>query len=187
MKGYLRQLEISLAKLPAVGPRSARKIALFLAENKTALIALRDICNDVNQHTIKCKICGLINDEELCYICSDNKRNTAKVCIVQNNIDLYAIERSGAYDGLYYVVQQELIGENIMKRITEKIISEVIVAVAPTLNGKIIVHQIFNILSKFSVKVSELAMGIPVGAEFDYLDSETLSAAFHSRVNGVKE
>ncbi|QIT36333.1 recombination protein RecR [Wolbachia endosymbiont of Brugia pahangi] len=141
---------------------------------------------------IECKVCGNLDTQSPCSICTNPKRDTKLMCVVEELGDLWAFEKGSIYSGMYHVLGGRLsaingIGpeklnlDNISKRVTEFKIEEVIIAINPTLEGQVTVQYIIESLKNLDVKVSRLACGIPMGGEIDYLDEGTLKAALTSR------
>ena len=195
MHGILRDLSRILASLPGLGPRSARRIAITLAEQKEDTTeVLIQLLNQM-KHTIrKCRICNNLCQDSSCHICSNHSRDKNQICIVAEISDLWAIENMGQYDGVYHVLGGTLsianaigpdsldfhtlemrLGENMEAK-------ECIIAMNPTIQGQATVHYIHEILKKYDhVTISTLALGLPMGAQLDYLDNGTLAMAMASR------
>jgi recombination protein RecR len=182
-----------IAKLPGLGPRSARRAVLVLLKRKTELleplsVALADAARAIRI----CPTCGNIDTAEPCVICRDPGRDPAVVCVVEDVGDLWAIERSGVFRGRYHVLGGTLsaldgrgpdalsIGK-LIERLREGPIKEVILALNPTVEGQATAHYVSDHLHAAGVTVSRLALGLPVGGELGYLDDGTLTAAFKSR------
>lgn len=195
MHGVLKDLTRLLSSLPGIGPRSARRIAITLAQQKedTAMI-LVELLNQMKNTIRKCKMCNNLCQESICYICHNRNRDQNQICIVSEVADLWAIENMGQYDGVYYVLGGTLsianaIGpdnldfETLEYRLTMDMeAKECIIAMNPTIQGQATVHYIHEILKKYDhITISTLALGLPMGAQLDYLDNSTLAMALLSR------
>jgi recombination protein RecR len=182
-----------LAKLPGLGPRSARRAALFLLKRRESLMEPLVAAMAATSRSIRaCSICGNLDTADPCAICRNGKRDAGLVCVVGDVGDLWAIERTGAYAGRYHVLGGMLsalegvgpedlhIGE-LATRAASGEIREVILAMNATVEGQTTAHYIVDRLAASNVQISRLAHGVPVGGELDYLDEGTLSAALASR------
>tara|TARA_E500000178_G_C17025979_1_gene757993 strand:+ start:3099 stop:3707 length:609 start_codon:yes stop_codon:yes gene_type:complete len=181
------------SKLPGLGPRSARRIVFYLLKNKELnLKPIIESLIQVEQNIVKCKVCGNIDLNELCSICSDVNRNKLSICIVENVPDLWALERSGIYKGHYHVlggVLSAIDGVNpddlniptLEERISISNEIEVIIAISATLDGQTTAHYLSKIINKYGNKITKLAHGVPVGGELDYLDDGTIIQALKGR------
>lgn len=182
-----------IAKLPALGTRSARRIVLHLLKKKeTTLLPLIAALQDVADNIKKCPICGNFDTQDICSICRDLSRDAETVCVVQDVADLWAMERVGLYKGQYHVLggilsaldgvtPEDLHIEGLFQRIQNGNIKEVILALPATIDGQITTHYLLNRLKEQSVKVTTLAQGIPMGAELDYMDDGTIQLALAAR------
>ena len=182
-----------IAKLPALGTRSARRIVLHLLKKKeTTLLPLIAALQDVADNIKKCPICGNFDTQDICSICSDLSRDAETVCVVQDVADLWAMERVGLYKGQYHVLggilsaldgitPEDLHIDGLFQRIQNGNIKEVILALPATIDGQITTHYLLNRLKEQSVKVTTLAQGIPMGAELDYMDDGTIQLALAAR------
>ena len=182
-----------IAKLPALGTRSSRRIVLHLLKKRdTSFLPLIEALQDVAEHIKTCEICGNFDTLSPCSVCSSEKRDHTTVCVVQDVADLWAMERVGFYRGVYHVLggvlsaldgisPQDLNIEKLMERIDSGQISEVILALPATVDGQITSHYLVSRLKNFDIKVTTLAQGIPVGAELDYMDEGTIQLAINSR------
>jgi len=182
-----------LAKLPGLGPRSARRAALHLVKKKDELLVPLARAMDVAvEKIVVCSICGNIDTTDPCMICGDPRRDPAILIVVEEVADLWALERAGAINARYHVLGGVLspldgvgpddisIGK-LLARIAEGGVREVIIAVNATVEGQTTAHYITDRLAGTGVKTSRLAHGVPVGGELDYLDEGTLSAALRQR------
>ncbi len=182
-----------LAKLPGLGPRSARRAALHLVKKKDELLVPLARAMDVAVETVVvCSTCGNIDTSDPCAICTDPRRDQGTIIVVEDVADLWALERAGALNARYHVLGGALspldgvgpddIGiDRLVARIAAGGIAEVILAVNATVEGQTTAHYIMDQLAGLGVKVSRLAHGVPVGGELDYLDDGTLSAAIRQR------
>ncbi len=182
-----------LARLPGLGPRSARRAALHLIRKREQLLSPLAEAMKIAQERIRtCTSCGNIDTRDPCTICADARRDPTTLVVVETVGDLWALERANATRGLYHVLGGSLspldgIGpEDIsLDRLAERVaaggVAEVILAVNATVDGQTTAHYITDLLAPYSVKISRLAHGVPVGGELDYLDDGTLSAAMRQR------
>ena len=189
----LEKLITYIAKLPGVGKRSARRIALHLLKNKDSLMLPLSSSLKLTAENIKtCSSCGNYDVNDPCNICTNVKRDKTILCVVENVSDLWAIEKGGMYHGQYHILggvlsaidgvtPQDLKISNISKRIKTDGIKEVIIATNATLEGQTTAHYIAHNIDSDDVKVTRLAHGIPLGGELDYMDEGTISTAFQAR------
>jgi recombination protein RecR len=189
----LEQLISIVAKLPSLGQKSAKKIALHLVENRTSVMSnLIDKMNSIYKNIKNCQTCGNLSLKDNCEICLDLGRNSGLLCIVENIADLWSIEKSGFYRGYYHILGGNLSAinnqgpeilniESLHKRLEDGKVQEVIIATNPTMEGQTTAYYILDLLSKYKIKISKLANGMPIGGEIDYLDDSTLSVAFERR------
>jgi recombination protein RecR len=179
-----------LARLPGLGPRSARRAALHLVKKRDLLLApLAEAMADVARTVRPCPVCGNIATGEFCGICADPKRDAGLICVVQDVSDLWAMERGGAYRGRYHVLggllsaldnigPEELGIPRLAARAAEA--REVILALPATIDGQTTAHYIADSLPE-GLPVTSLAQGVPIGGELDYLDDGTIGAALAAR------
>ncbi len=189
----IEKLTKIIAKLPALGTRSARRIVLQLLKKKeTALLPLITALQKVADNVKKCPICGNFDTQEPCSVCQDTTRDKETVCVVQDVADLWAMERVGLYRGQYHVLggilsaldgvtPDDLNVEGLFARLPSGVIKEVILALPATIDGQITAHYLLSRLKEFPVKVTTLAQGIPLGAELDYMDDGTIQLALSAR------
>ncbi|MEE2695145.1 MAG: recombination mediator RecR [Pseudomonadota bacterium] len=182
------------ARLPSLGPRSARRIVLYLLKNKEKMIpTLIASMDSVKSELVFCKICGNVDLNNPCKICNNKKRNDDKICVVEDVGDLWAIEKSNAFDGHYHVIggvlsamdgigPEQLNLLSLFDRIKNEKVGEIIIATNATVEGQITAQYIADHCSKFDVLITRLAQGMPIGGELDLLDYNTLSTAFSSRL-----
>jgi recombination protein RecR len=182
-----------LARLPGLGPRSARRAALHLIRKKEALLApLADAFAEARDSVKVCSNCGSVDTSDPCAICADATRDPSVLVVVEDVADLWALERAGAVNARYHVLggtlsaldgrgPEDLNLAKLVERASDGLITEVILALNATVDGQTTAHYITDTLAKSGVKVTRLAHGVPVGGELDYLDEGTLSAAIRSR------
>jgi recombination protein RecR len=182
-----------LARLPGLGPRSARRAALHLIRKREQLLApLAEAMQTARERVVTCHICGNVDTRDPCTVCQDGRRDPSLLVVVESVSDLWALERSGAVRAPYHVLGGTLspldgIGPDdlnfpgLLARVGEGAIKEVILAVNATVDGQTTAHYITDLLSAYPVKVTRLAHGVPVGGELDYLDEGTLAAAIRQR------
>ena len=181
-----------IAKLPGLGPRSARRAVLHLIRKKSTLLnPLSKQMAKVFEQARECLNCGNIGTSEICEICENQKRINGQICIVEDVSDLWAMERTSVYKGRYHVLGGTLsaldgIGPNelkipkLIKRLDSEEVHEVILALNATLEGQTTAHYIAEQIEN-KVSVTSLARGVPMGGELDYLDEGTISAALNAR------
>lgn len=182
-----------LAKLPGLGPRSARRAALHLIKRPGQLMApLADSLSSTASTITTCRTCGNVDTSDPCGICNNPERDLSIICVVEEIADLWAIERTGVYKGLYHVLGGTLsvldgmgpedlnIGKLVIRAGNQEV-SEIVLATNATVSGQTTAHYIQEKLLSINIKVSRLAHGVPVGGELDYLDDGTLTAAMNSR------
>lgn len=182
-----------ISKLPGLGPRIAKRILLYLANNKEKILqplieALQTIKDKVNN----CKICGNLDEGDVCKICLNQTRDSSIICVVEEVADLWAIERAENYKGKYHVLGgnlsassgktiEDLNIDSLSKKVQEGNIKEVIIATAATIDGQTTAYFLVELLKDFNIKTTRLAYGLPVGGELDYLDEGTINIAFKTR------
>ncbi|MCL4164101.1 UNVERIFIED_CONTAM: hypothetical protein GTU68_032691 [Idotea baltica] len=182
-----------LSKIPGLGPRSARRAALQLIKKKDVLMRpLASALADVAENVHPCVVCGNLDIENPCHICENHKRDRSVICVIEDVSDLWALERSGSFRGLYHVIGGTLsaldgVGPDdlniagLIKRAAEPGLNEIIIATNATVDGQTTAHYITEQLKNFNINVSRLAHGVPIGGELDYLDDGTLTTALNSR------
>ena len=194
--GPLDQLIRAFAGLPGLGPRSARRIALhLLTAREKAMAPLIDALEKTASSIRVCAACGNLDTVEPCRICQSHTRDRRYLCVVAGVADLWAIERSGAFRGVYHclggvlsaldgVTPEKLTVDALLGRLGREQPEEVILALSATVDGQATAHYLTDRLrAAGTVKVSRLAHGVPVGGELDYLDSGTIATALKSRAN----
>jgi recombination protein RecR len=182
-----------MSRLPGLGPRSARRAVLALLKKRAGLMApLAQAMATVALNARDCRLCGNIGTEDVCPICSDPRRATGEICVVQDVADLWAMERGGAFRGRYHVLggtlsaldaigPEELRIPDLLARVSLEGIAEVILALNATVDGQTTAHYIADALAPLNVQITTLAQGVPIGGELDYLDDGTIGAALRAR------
>ena len=181
-----------MAKLPGLGPRSARRAVLHLIKKRGHLMTpLADAMQVVAAKAQECVSCGNVTTLEICRICKDGNRQNGEICVVEEVADLWALERAGAHKGRYHVLggtlsafddigPDELRLPKLIERIETEQVTEVILALNATVEGQTTAHYIADLLEN-KVRVTTLAQGVPIGGELDYLDDGTITAAIRAR------
>jgi recombination protein RecR len=182
-----------LARLPGLGPRSARRAALFLIKKREQVMApLADALRIAIEKIEVCRVCGNIDTQNPCTVCTDQRRDPSVIVVVADVADLWALERAHAINARYHVLggtlspldgvgPQDLTIDALVTRAHEKAVTEIILALNATVDGQTTAHYITDLLHDANVKVTRLAHGVPVGGELDYLDEGTLAAAIKQR------
>ncbi|WP_085809474.1 recombination mediator RecR [Sphingomonas sp. TZW2008] len=183
----------ALARLPGLGPRSARRAVLHLVKKREgALIPLLAALQAVDERLTTCSICGNVDTTDPCAICADMRRDTRALCVVEEVADLWALDRSRLFPGRFHVLggrlsalegvrPEDLAIDQLVRRIEAGGIDEVVLAMNATLEGQTTAHYIAERLERFPVRLTQLAHGLPVGGELDYLDEGTLAQALRAR------
>ncbi|WP_322867139.1 recombination mediator RecR [Aquicoccus sp. G2-2] len=181
-----------MAKLPGLGPRSARRAVLHLIRKRALLLTpLADLMQSVAVTARECLTCGNVGTSDLCDICASEKRANGELCVVEDVADLWAMERAGVFKGRYHVLggtlsaldaigPDELRLPKLIDRVEAEAITEVILALNATVDGQTTAHYIVDQL-EHRVTLTSLAQGVPIGGELDYLDDGTISAALKAR------
>lgn len=184
-----------LAKLPGLGPRSARRAVLaMMRRRETLLVPLAKAITEAAAAVRTCGICGNFDGLDPCSICADARRDASVICVVEDVADLWALERTHAFKGRYHVLggtlsaldgtgPEDLNIPELIGRAADSEVREVILALSATVDGQTTAHYMAEKLGEAGISVSGLAHGIPVGGELDYLDDGTLSAALKARRN----
>lgn len=192
-RGDIESLIELMARLPGLGPRSARRAVLALLKKRAGLMApLAQAMATVALNARNCQICGNIGTDDICPICADPRRAGQEICVVEDIADLWAMERGGAFKGRYHVLggtlspldaigPDELRIPELADRVSREGVSEVILALNATVEGQTTAHYIADVLSPTGVQISTLAQGVPIGGELDYLDDGTIGAALRAR------
>ncbi len=183
----------ALSRLPGLGPRSARRAVLHLLKKReTALIPLQRALEQVGERLSTCGICGNVDTSDPCGVCADTRRDARLLCVVEEVSDLWALERSRLFTGKFHVLggrlssldgvrPEDLTIDLLVRRMEAGGIDEVVLAMNATLEGQTTAHYIADRIERFPVRVTQLAHGLPVGGELDYLDDGTLAQALRAR------
>jgi len=189
----VRELSLELNRLPGVGPKTARRLAIhLLRQPRTVVARLGDNLKNLHANVRICKHCYNLAEKEVCYICSDVSREKHNICVVESALDVEAIERTGSYAGLFHVlggVLSPLEGVNpdqltiaeLIARIDKEDIKEIIFALNPTLEGEATTRHITQRINNQEIRVSRLGRGLPTGGDIEYADAVTITAAFEGR------
>ena len=189
----IETLSSALARLPGLGPRSARRAVLWLVKRReTALVQLVKALADVQERLIECSICGNVDVSDPCALCGDQRRDSRALCVVEDVADLWALDRAKLFTGKYHVLggrlsaldgvrPEDLTIAKLLIRVQAGGIDEVVLAMNATLEGQTTAHYIAERLEGLPVRVTQLAHGLPVGGELDYLDEGTLAQALRAR------
>ena len=189
----LDKLIDQLAQLPGIGRKTAQRLALFILKSDTQFAS--DLANaiiNLKQNTHLCKRCFNIAEDDLCAICSDPTRDQHKICVVEDIVDVMAIEETHTYSGLYHVLggvisplagvsPDQLHIQELIRRVQEEDIDEVLLAINPSTEGETTIIYISEQLKPFNIKLTRLASGIPIGSHLEYLDMATIGRAIQSR------
>ena len=182
-----------MAKLPGLGPRSARRAALALVKKRERLLLpLAKAIGEVAERVRMCEVCGNVATGPRCAICEDPRRDASRICVVEDVADLWAMERAGGFRGRYHVLGGTLSAldgvtpetlriPELAARVRAEGVAEVILAVGATMDGQTTAHVVADYLEGSGAEITTLAKGVPVGGELDYLDDGTISAALAAR------
>jgi recombination protein RecR len=189
----IEALTQALSRLPGLGPRSARRAVLHLLKRReTALDPLLSALSAVSRNLATCSTCGNVDTADPCAICADPRRDARSLCVVEEVADLWALERSRLFPGRFHVLggrlsalegirPEDLRVDGLVRRIAAGGIDEVVLAMNATLEGQTTAHYIAERIEAYPVRVTQLAHGLPVGGELDYLDEGTLAQALRAR------
>lgn len=189
----IEALSSALSRLPGLGPRSARRAVLWLVKRReTSLVQLLEALSAVRETLVECSICGNVDTRDPCGICSDPRRDARQLCVVEDVADLWALDRARLFTGKYHVLggrlsaldgvrPEDLTIGKLIARVEAGGIDEVVLAMNATLEGQTTAHYIAERLEGFPVRITQLAHGLPVGGELDYLDEGTLAQALRAR------
>jgi recombination protein RecR len=192
-EGIIQDLIDELGRLPGVGPKSAQRIAFHIIQSDRVDVSrLAEILKTVKERVKFCTTCGNISEEELCRICKDPRRDNSSICVVEESKDVLAIEKTREFKGKYHVLggaispidgigPENLRIKELMSRLAQTEISEVIIATDPNLEGEATATYLTRLIKPLGVKVSRLASGLPVGGDLEYADEITLGRAFEGR------
>ena len=189
----IEALSAALARLPGLGPRSARRAVLWLVKRReTSLVQLLDALAGLRDTLVECSTCGNVDTRDPCAICADPRRDTRSLCVVEDVADLWALDRARLFTGKYHVLggrlsaldgvrPEDLSIGSLIARVEAGGIDEVVLAMNATLEGQTTAHYIAERLEGFPIRITQLAHGLPVGGELDYLDEGTLAQALRAR------
>jgi recombination protein RecR len=192
-EGIIQDLIDELGRLPGVGPKSAQRIAFHIIQSDRVDVSrLAEVLKTVKERVKFCTICGNITEEEFCKICRDPRRDNTSICVVEESKDVIAIEKTREFKGKYHVLggaispidgigPENLRIRELMQRLAETEIAEVIIATDPNLEGEATATYLTRLIKPLGVKVSRLASGLPVGGDLEYADEVTLGRAFEGR------
>ena len=192
-EGIIQDLIDELGRLPGVGPKSAQRIAFHIIQSdRVDVTRLAEILKTVKERVKFCTTCGNISEEELCRICKDPRRDNSSICVVEESKDVLAIEKTREFKGKYHVLggaispidgigPENLRIKELMTRLAQTQINEVIIATDPYLEGEATATYLTRLIKPLGVKVSRLASGLPVGGDLEYADEITLGRAFEGR------
>ena len=186
-----------LKKIPGIGRKSAQRIGFFLLKSpKEKAVSLANAIIEAREQTFFCSVCNNITSIDPCEICTSVERESTKICVVEEPFNIYSIEKTGLYKGVYHVLlgnlspikgigPDELKVSGLLKRLQTDEIEEVILATSPTTEGNATAHYLSEMVkrTKAGVKISRLALGIPIGADIDYVDSVTIAKALEGRID----
>lgn len=183
-----------LRKIPGIGTKSAQRISFYLLKTKKRnAIELANAIIDAREKTFFCSKCNNMTSQSQCEICSDQKRDSSKICVIEEPFNVYSIERTNLYNGLYHVLHgnlspikglgpDELKISGLINRVEEGNVKEVILATSPTTEGNATAYYLTEILRKYKIKITRIALGLPIGADIDYVDSVTIARSIEGRV-----
>ena len=183
----------ALARLPGLGPRSARRAVLHLLKKREAAMGpLLRALEAVNANLATCRLCGNVDTSDPCTVCADSRRDARLLCVVEEVADLWALDRSRLFPGRFHVLggrlsalegirPEDLAVDTLVGRVAAGGIDEVVLAMNATLEGQTTAHYIADRLERFPIRLTQLAHGLPVGGELDYLDEGTLAQALRAR------
>ena len=192
-EGAIQNLIDELGRLPGVGPKSAQRIAFHILQTENTDIArLVESIREVKEKVIFCATCGNVAEEEQCRICRDPRRDPTAICVVEESKDVIAIERTREFRGKYHVLggaispidgigPDQLRIRELMQRLSDSSITEIILATDPNLEGEATATYLSRMIKPMEIKVSRLASGLPVGGDLEYADEVTLGRAFEGR------
>ena len=194
-EGAIQDLIDALGRLPGIGPKSAQRIAFHILQSDGELSdALVDAVRTVKERVKFCSECGNVSEEEQCRICRDPRRDGTKICVVEESKDVIAIERTREFRGKYHVLggaispidgigPDQLRIRELMQRLSDSSITEIILATDPNLEGEATATYLARLIKPMGISVSRLASGLPVGGDLEYADEVTLGRAFEGRTH----
>jgi recombination protein RecR len=191
--GIVQELIDELGRLPGIGPKSAQRIAFHILQTESFDVGrLSELLRDVKEKVRFCDICGNVTEQETCNICRDPRRSPATICVVEEAKDVVAVERTREFKGLYHVLggaispidgigPDDLRIRQLMQRLADGTVTEVIIATDPNLEGEATATYLSRMLMHLDLRVTRLASGLPVGGDLEYADEVTLGRAFEGR------
>ena len=192
-EGIVQELIDELGRLPGIGPKSAQRIAFHILQTETFDVTrLAEVLMEVKEKVRFCENCGNVTEQELCNICRDPRRSPATICVVEEAKDVVAVERTREFRGLYHVLggaispidgigPDDLRIRQLMQRLADGTVTEVIIATDPNLEGEATATYLSRMLMHLDLRVTRLASGLPVGGDLEYADEVTLGRAFEGR------
>jgi len=192
-EGIVQELIDEFGRLPGIGPKSAQRIAFHILQTETYdTTRLSELLVDVRTKVRFCEVCGNVTEQERCSICRDPRRSPATICVVEEAKDVQAIERTREFRGLYHVLggaispidgvgPDDLRIRQLVQRLADDTVQEVIIATDPNLEGEATATYLSRMLAPFGLRVTRLASGLPVGGDLEYADEVTLGRAFEGR------
>lgn len=192
-EGIVQDLIDELGRLPGIGPKSAQRIAFHIVQTESFDVSrLAEILTTVREKVRFCQICGNVSEDDVCGICKDPRRDPSQICVVEEAKDVLAIERTREFRGLYHVLggaispidgigPEDLRITQLMQRLGDGRVTEVIIATDPNLEGEATAAYLSRLLTVMEITVSRLASGLPVGGDLEYADEVTLGRAFEGR------
>lgn len=189
----VQELAMELNRLPGIGPKSAKRLAIYLLRQPYPKVAaLSDAMKNLHANVRSCSVCFNLGDAERCAVCADEHRDAAQICLVEDPLDIEAIERADVYQGVYHVLggvlspmngigPEQLALEELFRRLEGGEAKELIIGLDQTLEGEATAHYIMERLKDFPLIVSRLARGLPTGGDVEFADAMTLSAALSGR------
>ena len=191
--GIVQELIDEFGRLPGIGPKSAQRITFHILQTPNFDVArLAELLTDIRARVRFCDVCGNVSEQDRCAICRDPRRNPALICVVEDAKDVAAIERTREFRGLYHVLggaispiagvgPEDLRITQLMTRLADGTVQEVILATNPNLEGEATATYLSRLLGTLEIAVSRLASGLPVGGDLEYADEVTLGRAFEGR------
>jgi recombination protein RecR len=192
-KDPIQALVDELRKLPGIGPKSAQRIVFFLLKQPEGeALQLAEAISHLKASLCLCSICNDISDSDPCRICQDDRRDDSQICVVEDPVNVISIEKSGGYQGRYHVLHgtiapldgvgpEDLKVENLLPRLSDGKVKEIIVATNPTANGEATALYLARLLKPLDIEVTRIGLGLPVGGDLEYTDSVTISRALAGR------
>ncbi len=192
-EGIVQDLIDELGRLPGIGPKSAQRIAFHIVQTEHFDVSrLAEILTTVREKVRFCQVCGNVSEDDTCSICKDPRRDPSQICVVEEAKDVVAIERTREFRGLYHVLggaispidgigPEDLRITQLMQRLGDGRVTEVIIATDPNLEGEATAAYLSRLLTTMEITVSRLASGLPVGGDLEYADEVTLGRAFEGR------